>query len=480
MHRRHMIRSTVLAVVAAFVFAAPVAAGDFRTGQTATVAGGETVDDDLYIGAGTVTIDGTVNGDATIGAGTVTVNGTVTGSLNVAGGVIDVLGDVEGAVRVSGGTVRIAGAVGRDLLTFGGTTTIQSGAEIAGDVAGGGGTITIAGAVGGDVLAGAGTLEITGSVEGSVDTQVGDLVIGPDATIGGDVTYTSSREARIADGATIDGTVSRNEPAQAPGGGQPAIADNPIVSYLGILLGLLLLGFGLLLVRSRLAIGTGSALRTAALPSLGWGLVTCIGQFLLIVFLIIAAVLFALLAGSLGGAFALAALIVSMLIVILIFVSAVPVAMAIGQLVLARSGSPYLQYLVGAAILALALVAAGFLPILGAILFLLVWILGLGAFVVYLWRTRNEPLTTAMVAPADPGSDRLKSRPAGSAGGSPNGRRGQGGTVTAGARTHDGPSNRYEGRDETPIAIPADLDPRCGAADGGRRHPSVPGADRPS
>ena len=80
-----------------------------------------------------------------------------------------------------------------------------------------------------------------------------------------------------------------------------------------------------------------------------------------------------------------------MLIVILVFVSAVPVAMAVGQLVLTRSGSPYLQYLVGAAIVALVLVASGFVPVLGGIAFLRLWILGLGAFVIYLWRTRDEP-----------------------------------------------------------------------------------------
>ena len=389
---RFFYRAALLAAIALFAFVAPAAAGDFRGGQTATVAEGETIDDDLYVGAGTATIAGTVNGDATIGAGTVTLTGTVTGSLNVAGGSIDVLGDVEGAVRVSGGTVRVAGTVGRDVVTFAGTTTIQAGAEVDGDVAGAGGSVSIGGSVGGDVLVGAGTLEITGAVEGSVDTQVGDLVIGPEATIGGDVTYTSTREARIADGATIEGSVTQNEPADGTdGGGQSVITDNPVVSYLGILLGLLLLGFGLLLVRSRLALGSADALRTAALPSLGWGLVACIGQFLLVIFLVIAAVLFALLAGSLGGAFGVAAVIVSMLIVILVFVSAVPVAMAVGQLVLTRSGSPYLQYLVGAAIVALVLVASGFVPVLGGIAFLLLWILGLGAFVIYLWRTRDEP-----------------------------------------------------------------------------------------
>ena len=126
----------------------------------------------------------------------------------------------------------------------------------------------------------------------------------------------------------------------------------------------------------------------------------CIGQFLLVAFLVTAAVLFALLAGSLGGAFGIAALVVTLLIVVLVFVSAVPVALAIGQLVLSRSGSPFVQYLAGAAILAVVLVACSFVPVLGGILFLAVWILGLGAFVVYLWRTRDESASAAAPMPS--------------------------------------------------------------------------------
>ncbi len=115
-----------------------------------------------------------------------------------------------------------------------------------------------------------------------------------------------------------------------------------------------------------------------------------------------------------GGAFGIAALVVTLLIVVLVFVSAVPVALAIGQLVLSRSGSPFVQYLAGAAILALVLVACGFVPVLGAILFLAVWILGLGAFVVYLWRTRDEPARRrrSRLPPRPDRGDRVRPRAA--------------------------------------------------------------------
>ena len=391
-------RALLLAVAATLLTAAPVAAGDFRGDDSVNVAADETVDDDLYVGAGTVSIAGTVNGDATVAAGTVSVTGTVNGSLNVAGGTVDVLGEVTGAVRVSGGTVRVAGSVGRDLVLFGGSATVDSGAVIGGDLAGGTGTLTVVGTVEGDLLAGSGTIELVGTVNGSVEVGVGTLTVAPSAVVGGDITYTSDREANIADGAQVGGEVERREPAAVGGA---AIADNPVVSYLGLLVGMLVLGWGLLAVRPRLVAGSADTLRSAPLAALGIGFAALIGQFVLLVLLVIAGALFAALAGALGGGFFVAAVVVLLLIILLILLSSVPVAMAIGRAVLPDASS-YLAYVAGAAILCLILVAAGYVPILGGVLFLLVWILGLGAFILYAWRTRRDPYVLATPPAAPP------------------------------------------------------------------------------
>jgi cytoskeletal protein CcmA (bactofilin family) len=387
MFRRSRARATLLAVIATFALIAPVAAGDFRSDTTVTVGEGESIDDDLYVGAGQVVIDGTVNGDATIAGGTVRVNGTVDGSLNVGAGTVEVTGDVTGAVRVSGGTVRIAGSVGRDLVVFAGTTTIDSSAEIAGDVAGAGGTMTIDGTVGGDLLAGGGTIELSGSVDGAIEVTVGELTIESGAVVGGDVTYTSANEATI-DG-EVGGEVTRHEPQAAPV--TSIVPNNPIVSYLGLLLGMLALGWALLAVRPRLTIGSADVLRTSPLLSFGIGIAALIGQFILITILVICAGLLAVLAGALGGGFVVVAFVLLLLVILALILSSVPVAMTIGRIVLPGDRSPYLEYLAGAAILALVVVAAGYVPALGGLVFLIVWILGLGAFVVYAWRTREQP-----------------------------------------------------------------------------------------
>jgi cytoskeletal protein CcmA (bactofilin family) len=409
MLHRSRIRAALLALFATFALTGPAAAGEFRSEQSVTVAEGESIDDDLYVAAGTVNIDGTVNGDATVAGGTVQVSGTVTGSLNVGGGTVDVTGDVTGAVRVSAGTVRIAGSVGRDVVAFGGNVTIESDAQVAGDVAGGVGMLVIDGAIGGDVRAGAGTMAVGGTVDGGIDVSVGDLTIESGAVVGGNVTYLSAREATIADDAQIGGEVTREEPApETPGdggGGGALIPDNPIVTYIGVLLGMLLLGWGMLAIRPRLTLGSADALRTAPLLTVGVGLGALIGQFVLIAILVLIGILLAIIASALGGAVVAAGFVVLLLIVLAIILSVVPIAMAIGHLLLADR-SPYLAYLAGAAILALVVVAGGYVPALGALVFFIVWLLGLGAFVVYAFRTRERPYVidasppaTAAVAP---------------------------------------------------------------------------------
>ncbi len=392
MLHRPRVRAALLAVFATFALTAPVAAGEFRSDQSVTVAEGESIDDDLYAAAGSVSIDGTVNGDATVAAATVRVAGTVNGSLNVGGGTVEVLGEVTGAVRVTGGTVRIVGTVGRDVVAFGGTVTIESSAEVAGDIAGGVGMLVIDGTVGGDVRAGAGTMEISGTVDGSIDAGVGELTIASGAVVGGDVTYQSSRDATIDDGAQIGGDVTREEPAVPTS--DSIIPDNPVVTYLGVLLGMLLLGWGMLAIRPRLALGSADVLRTAPLLTAGVGLGSVIGQFVIIAILALIGVLLAILAGALGSAVVAIVFVVFLLIVLGVILSVVPVAMAIGRLLLADR-SPYLAYLAGAAILALVVVACGYVPALGALVFFLVWLLGLGAFVVYAFRTRERPYVLA-------------------------------------------------------------------------------------
>ena len=98
----------VLVAISVTLFAAvPVLAADLRSGDTVTVASGEVVEDDLYIAAESIVIDGTINGDLWAVGRIVTVNGAVNGSIVAVAETINVNGDVAHAARLAGETLNI-------------------------------------------------------------------------------------------------------------------------------------------------------------------------------------------------------------------------------------------------------------------------------------------------------------------------------------------------------------------------------------
>jgi cytoskeletal protein CcmA (bactofilin family) len=432
--RRRALRALPPALLLLLVTAQAAVAADYRTGDTVTVGRDESFDEDLYVAAGTITFDGRVDGDLTVAGGTVTVNGEVTGSINVASGQFTLNGTSGGAVRSAGGEVTITGSVGRDLVVVGGDTRVTEQGSVAGDVAGATGSLSLLGTVGGDVESASGTMRIGGRVDGSVDVEVEQLVILSGAVIGGDVRYGSSEEAQVAADAQIGGEIERREPASADIEG--AGPDNPLIQFLAGFFGLLLLGWLIMLIRPRPTALAGAELRARPLLGLGIGLAGWIVQFLLLILLILLAALFGQLASSLGGAFIGLFIVVLLAVILLALVAHVYVAMAIGDLIggfvsprpaVATRGpagetyvdesaaapsaaSPWLLYAVGALIwsglLALAgLVSGGLL----VILYLLGWVLGIGALALYHWSRRRvegqvvvvrEPIGPERPAPA--------------------------------------------------------------------------------
>ena len=104
------------------------AAADLRQGNDVTVGSGETVNDDVYAGAGTISINGTVNGSVVAGGGTITVSGNVTRDLILGGGNITVNGHVGGSIIAAGGNITVTGAVAQGLQTGGGGAQTATGA----------------------------------------------------------------------------------------------------------------------------------------------------------------------------------------------------------------------------------------------------------------------------------------------------------------------------------------------------------------
>jgi len=189
---KHIFRglAAILIVTLLTIFTVvPVLAFDARSGATVTVASGETVDDDLYVGANTVIIDGTINGDLWAAGSTITVNGVVNGSVMAAGRTVNINGDVGHAVRAGGETIIINGDVSGDVMVGGGDVNVASTAKIGGDLLFGAGIARIDGLIEGDIKGGGSEVTISNGVKGNIALKVESLTILPTANIQGDLTY---------------------------------------------------------------------------------------------------------------------------------------------------------------------------------------------------------------------------------------------------------------------------------------------------
>lgn len=235
---------SILAVVTVFVLLCqPVQAATLRSSDNVNIPSDVTINDDLYVAGGTVTINGTVNGDLIVAGGNVTVNGTVRDDAMVAGGTVIIAGDIGQSVRAAGGNLSINGQVAEDLVVSGGNVDVSSNSTIGRDVLLSSGSARLSGPVGRGVRGAVGSLVIDNSVGNGVRVSVGNLTLTDRAVINGDLVYTSENTAEIADGAQVTGEITRREPPVR----RPGIAGR-IFSFIASFIAAFLFGLLLLLL----------------------------------------------------------------------------------------------------------------------------------------------------------------------------------------------------------------------------------------
>lgn len=208
----------MLVIVAAAIWLpASAQALSATSGRTVLVGQAETVTESYAAGGGTLDVAGSFADDVWLGGGSITVSGPVGGDLLVAGGTIKVTGEVKGSVRAIGGTIDLEGKVGRNVVLVGGTLTIGSAADIVGEVIAIGGTLVTAGHVGKSLDSWGGSVLLNGRVDGAARIRTGDdcrtepcVTLGPNAVIGGNLTYWAAVDAKIDPAAKVTGTTTRH------------------------------------------------------------------------------------------------------------------------------------------------------------------------------------------------------------------------------------------------------------------------------
>ena len=210
---RTTITPSLIAICVAFLLWPDTGAAQtvLRSSDTVSVDVDQVVEGNFYSIGDTISVSGEVLGDWFALGNTITGNGTFTEDVLLVGRNVSVHGSTTDDVRVVALEATIADAVGGDLVVVANTVKILSSATIEGDVLLLANSVEINGSVGGDVLGRAGTIRLNGPVLGAVDVTTEQLTVGERAHIHGSISYQSNQELLRAQNAVIDGSITRSD-----------------------------------------------------------------------------------------------------------------------------------------------------------------------------------------------------------------------------------------------------------------------------
>ena len=180
------------------------------TAEIFIVEEGNPIEEDVYVASTSGRVEGLIDGDLTIITGDLTISGTITGSvIAMTSGTVRVEagGVIGGSLRSASPAVVIDGTVDGDTLVTGVRLSIGDSGSVGSDVIYFGGVFAADGSVGRDVRGRMITAGIDGSIGRDVDIAVEFLTIGASAEVGGDVLYRSANDASISSDAEIAGGV---------------------------------------------------------------------------------------------------------------------------------------------------------------------------------------------------------------------------------------------------------------------------------
>jgi hypothetical protein len=188
----------------------PGVLGLVRTSNRVIVPVGDTIEDDLYVVGGSVTIEGTVEGDLVVVVGQMTITGEVGGDVvGVVGRRVRIGGSVDGSIRIATPDLDITGRVGDDVaaLAVGADLDAVVGRDLL-VVAGGS---TVGGTIGRDLRGQVWDLDVAADVGNDVLVRVDRLRLEEGARVGGDVLYRASADADVAPTVSVDGELIRRK-----------------------------------------------------------------------------------------------------------------------------------------------------------------------------------------------------------------------------------------------------------------------------
>ncbi|HEY3375513.1 MAG TPA: hypothetical protein VGK02_10735 [Candidatus Aquicultor sp.] len=360
-------------------------AAEFKANNAVTIPSGQTINDDLYVGGGTVVIDGTINGDLLIGGGNVTVNGPVRDDVMIGGGNVTINGNVGQTIRAGSGTLLINGSTGQDLVVAGGTIDVASKAKIGRDSVISGGTVRLGAETVRNLSGAGGDFTLDNRVGGNAQIQVSNtLTLTKNALINGNLTYSAPKTATFESGSKVNGKTTFHRVEQQQRGRSAA---SYIIGFIVSYLAALLFGIVLLALFPVRVTEIADTIRTKPWISLLIGFVLLIVAPIAIIILLVFVITIPI------------ALVLAFLYALGLYTAKIFVGLTAGRFIteyFKLGGGNYVALLIGLLIVML----LGAIPFLGALLRFLYILFGLGAAAYAIYQAHTVRRTEVPAAPA--------------------------------------------------------------------------------
>lgn len=164
----------------------------------------------------TVTIDQEIDGDVMVIAKELKINSPVKGDVLAIGRNIEINGEVEGDVRIAGEKTVILSKVGKGVNILAGEAEFGENSQIGKNVLIYADNFKNKGIIKGNIDGKMGIAELGNLIEGNINIKLnenGNLIVYPQTTINGNLTYTATKNATIDNNAVIKGQINHLEAA---------------------------------------------------------------------------------------------------------------------------------------------------------------------------------------------------------------------------------------------------------------------------
>ena len=171
---------------------------------------------DAAAAAGLITVTGVVEGDALLAGGEVQVLGEITGDVRGLSGKYRQTGSVFGEVSIAAGSILLEGLIGDDLWAAGEDIELREDTRIGQDARIAGEDVLARGRIDGDLDIVAEQVALDAQVGGDVTIDARRIVVGPGATIEGQLRWRAMEEPVISPEAIIRGGVEGEQVGSRP------------------------------------------------------------------------------------------------------------------------------------------------------------------------------------------------------------------------------------------------------------------------